>query len=218
MSYTVPASLIPNRVLQESYMDIISENMRTLGVHDHSGSMGEGAQNLAISSSISGCLPYRVEYMPSIVTVTLVGRDGWVVDHWQDGQAMGATYNRFFTATNGSTPRATIWGFKNSGASNVSACDGVFTKVYIQSGNVRLDLYYQKSPSGGVAQISYNGSTVLTDLDTYAAASSLNLYSGSFATNGSNPIYLAFRISTSKNVSSAGCQLWFGTYCLRWLS
>ena len=215
MAYTLPASLVSNTVLTTTTLGIIVDNFSILSLHNHSGSLGEGNNILAAASGdIGGSLLYRTTVFPhdkDTVPATFRLRN-YVYSNGASDDELG---NNFNIANNLPMP-ISVWQITACAGSPVASGIGLVTENYLQTGSYDFTLYYFSSPSGGTLRINSNGSTLISEVDTYQSASSLKRFTTSFYNGGSIPILLGFYIAASKNVSAATCFLYLGPYCLQW--
>lgn len=214
MSYATPASLVSNTILSSTYMNTIMGDLNVLGVHNHSGSLGEGSATLNVSSgSISGSLLFRYEpVMSGATATTYYPRVTW----YRAGASTGVTTSTFYTCPSGQLPSGGEWGFAGITGSPVMAYDGLRVIYYLALGTYRFDMYYLTSPSGGVITVKDTACVVVGEIDTYSASASVMKFSGSFSNSGCNPITHIMEVSASKNPSSAGCRISSGPISIRW--
>ena len=61
MAYSIPPSLSANKILTASQMNLTLDDLRIIGGHNHSGSLGEGSDNIQFSGTPCA-LVYRYEF------------------------------------------------------------------------------------------------------------------------------------------------------------
>lgn len=226
MSYEIAASLISNRVLQESYLDTIAQNLAVLGVHNHSGSLGEGSNQLSFSScNVSGSLTYRYEYKKPIVggagysSTDLTPFGGWVDAATTPGQ-FGSGSEVFVSQSTCPIPGLVdSIGFGYQSLSTFTTCPNVGMRwnLYIQPGTYSFKLYYWKTPCGGTIRLTDQSSVIWNETNTYNATYASAMITSSFYNSGSVPYKLELKTGASRSASAGGFNtLTFGSYMVEW--
>lgn len=175
MTYAIPASLIPNTVLTYSYLSTIANDFNILSVHDHSGSLGEGASLLysgSSASSVSGSLSYRVECGPAGIpdngfySAAYPVRVGNVYAEFTGGNAA------FYAKSSSFLPRGSEWGITASNR-------GARFWHYLYPGTYELDVYYVLATSHGSVRIQDSASNLIGTMNgsIAAGASQLTMFS-----------------------------------------
>jgi len=213
MTYTIPASMISNTVFRATCIGTIIDDLNHLSVHNHSGSLGEGAsllQSASAASSVSGSAVYRVEGMFRAATGGANSQNTYFpCTPTGPSSAFG---NGFQMVQQAEVPRTGVWTAPCPLAGvGVSACFNLVNGTYT------LDQYYVTSPSGIVINVSHNSSAIIAIIDTYAAgASTLGKSSASFAVSSSSFTIIEWKISTSKNPAAGSTVGYLGAFCIRW--
>lgn len=174
MSYAIPASLVSNTVLSYSYMSVIANDFNILSVHDHSGSLGEGASLLysgSSASAVSGSLSYRVECGPAgLPTGGIYSNFPLRVGNLY-GEIIGAMTLFATYATSSSTlPRGSDWGMAGSPTNR-----GIRFWHYLYPGTYELDFYYSLATSHGSLRIQDTASNLITAINCCIAAGASQL-------------------------------------------
>ena len=186
MAYITLPSLSTNKVLTASYLNQLNDNIKVIGAHDHSGSLGEGASTITVSSSAASPHALRYEFYP-FVTVP--------------------SSQNFSTMVSQGTTGSTIFGMHiQSGA----ACPGsAMFPVSLFAGVYKLEILHEKNTNLGIASVLV-GTSVVGELDEYASVAACNSktsFSASVPTTASYVITL--RVDGNKNVSSTASVVKF---------
>lgn len=207
MSYSIPASLISNTVLTYSYLSDIADDFGVLSVHNHSGSLGEGASVLysaSQSSDVTGCLMYRVERGPAGVP------DNGFISSFSNNAP--ANFSGRFTGgttamdaiSSSYLPRGSKW--------IVHVGRGFEYYNYLYPGTYILDVYYVIATSHGDTRVQNSSSTLIGTISgSGVGASSLAKFSTCVTVPDTRPYSIEF-----KNDSALTVML--SAWCMRWTS
>ena len=186
MTYITLPAVSPNKVLTASYLNQLVEDIRVVGRHDHSGSLGEGSTILLSSSAAS---PYFNRY--EIICHSVASQTGFAT--------LTAASNYIFG------------GYRQTSAATASAKWplGLFAGVYT------FELMSETNASLGTASI-FLGASTIGEIDTYSAASAQAVISSLTASAPTSGSYvLAITASGKKNASSAGSLIRIQAFKIR---
>lgn len=177
MAYVTLPSLSANQVITASYMNQLANNIRVIGLHDHSGSAGEGNVNVTVAASAGSPYVYRQE----ILFHSAPSQSNF------NTSALDTTYVSFaYRQTDTACPASIMYPL------------GLFSGTY----NVKI--MHPKTASLGIASVLI-GSSVLGEIDMYSATASKNLTSTLSASIPTTASYtFTVRTDGSKNASSSG--------------
>lgn len=193
MPYIILPSLAAGQVLTASYLNQLNDNLRVVGKHNHSGSAGEGASSLNVSSSAASPYLNRYEIVPYIAP----------------------SQTNFSTSTQAST---ILFGMHRQSTTSCPA--SIMFPVGLFAGVYQLEIMHEMNTDLGIASIlvGQTGATacVWGELDQYASAAACNQktsFTGSIPTSASHVITI--RTWGDKNVSSAGSIIRFQAMKIR---
>lgn len=189
-NYITLPSLSANKVLTASYLNQLNDDLRVISLHNHSGSLGEGAA-VIISSSAASPFVYRIEAVIHMVP-SQTGFDSFV----------GAT-SRFFERAVG-----------NSGTASQSAC----FPVSLMPGTYEMTFMTLKSSANGIASAILGGSTI-GEFDTYQAGGTVSdgitRATAGFRITTAASYVLQIAACGKKNASSTGSPITMQAFKLR---
>lgn len=191
-TYITLPPLSPGQVLTASYLNQLNDNLRVIGLHNHSGSLGEGSGVIVSGSSAS---PHTNRYE--------------IICHIAPSQLNFASF---------STNAVLFGGFQQSGSST-PAC--IAFPVSLFAGSYQFILMHEKNSDLGIASLfvgttAGSSGSVQGEIDFYSSGQQKNsktTVSVVIPTTGSYAITLY--ANTNKNTSSTGSRIRFQAFKIK---